>query len=186
MACRLVGAKPLSEPTRYVDGTPTSEVTPVTIRYIHPPHLHGCPLGHCHDHEWSTHIPFIPCQSALYSSNKAISNFDLETASSMSWVWSKGKTIQSAHYLIDLLSFCFTSDNNSWETAFWHLTLKNQRSRSGVRSNNSPSTQPMHLLFISHQSDQPFLRYVQKSVWPWKNTSEICQNKSFHQNPYKI
>ena len=28
--------------TRYVDGTPTSEVTPVTIRYIHPPH-HGYP-----------------------------------------------------------------------------------------------------------------------------------------------
>ena len=26
--------------TRYVDGTPTSEVTPVTIQYIHPPH-HG-------------------------------------------------------------------------------------------------------------------------------------------------
>ena len=26
--------------TRYVDGTPTSEVTPVTIWYIHPPH-HG-------------------------------------------------------------------------------------------------------------------------------------------------
>ena len=28
--------------TRYVDGTPTSEVTPVTIRYIHQPH-HGYP-----------------------------------------------------------------------------------------------------------------------------------------------
>ena len=26
--------------TRYVDGTPTSEVTPITVRYIHPPH-HG-------------------------------------------------------------------------------------------------------------------------------------------------
>ena len=36
---------------RYVDGTATSEVTPVTIQYIHPPH-HGYPLGHCHDHEW--------------------------------------------------------------------------------------------------------------------------------------
>ena len=28
--------------TRYVDGTPTSEIIPVTIRYIHPPH-HGYP-----------------------------------------------------------------------------------------------------------------------------------------------
>ena len=32
------GNTPLPPPTRYVDGTPTSEVTPVTIRYIHPPH----------------------------------------------------------------------------------------------------------------------------------------------------
>ena len=24
--------------TSYVDGTPTSEVTPVTMRYIHPPY----------------------------------------------------------------------------------------------------------------------------------------------------
>ena len=48
--------------TRYVDGTLMSEVTPVTIRYINPPHL---PLGHSHGHEWSTHIPFVPCQSAL-------------------------------------------------------------------------------------------------------------------------
>ena len=32
----------LHNSTRYVDGTPTSEVTPVTIWYIHPPH-HGYP-----------------------------------------------------------------------------------------------------------------------------------------------
>ena len=44
-----------------------------------------------------------------HSSNKAISNFDLETTRSRSWVWSKGNTIQSAQFLIDLLSFCFTS-----------------------------------------------------------------------------
>ena len=31
----------------------------------------------------------------------------------------------------------------------------------------------MHFLFVSHQSDQPFPRYGQNSVWPWKNTSEI-------------
>ena len=31
----------------YVDGTPTSVVTPMTIRYIHPPH------DNSHDYEWS-------------------------------------------------------------------------------------------------------------------------------------
>ena len=60
---------------------------------------------------------------------------------------------------------------------FQTLTLKlqgqghewGQRSRS----HSSPSIQPMHLFFVSYQSDQPFLRYVQYSVWPWKDTSEI-------------
>ena len=48
--------------TRYVDGTPTYEVTPVTIRYICLPH-HG-PTSQYHGHEWMTHILFVHCQSA--------------------------------------------------------------------------------------------------------------------------
>ena len=56
---------------------------------------------------------------------------------------------------------------------FWYLTLKKIKGQGhgwGQRSksHNSPSIQPMQLLFVSHQLDQPFLRYVQKSVWPWK------------------
>ena len=56
---------------------------------------------------------------------------------------------------------------------FRKLTLKNPRSRSCVsqrsRSHNWPQIQPMLLLFISRQLDQPFLIYVQESVWPWKS-----------------
>ena len=88
--------------TRYVDGTPMSEVTPVTIRYVH----HPC---HGHGHELSTPSLSFHVNQPSHSSNKAISNFDLETTRSRSWLWSKGKTIQSAQYLINLLSFCLTS-----------------------------------------------------------------------------
>ena len=60
---------------------------------------------------------------------------------------------------------------------FQTLTLKLQGQGHGCgqrsRSHSSPSIQPMHLLFVSYQSDQIFLRYVQYSVWPWKDTSEI-------------
>ena len=49
--------------TRYVDGTPTSEVTPVTIRYIRPPH-HGHTTEY-HGDEWMTHIISVPRQSAV-------------------------------------------------------------------------------------------------------------------------
>ena len=47
---------------RYVDGMLTSEITPVTIRYIRPPN-HGH-TSQYHGHEWMTHILFVHCQSA--------------------------------------------------------------------------------------------------------------------------
>ena len=49
--------------TRYVDGTLTSEVTPVTIWHIAPPH-HGQARQY-QGHECMTGIFFIPCQSML-------------------------------------------------------------------------------------------------------------------------
>ena len=98
---------------------------------------------------------------------KAISNFDLETTRSMSWVWSKAKTIQSAQYLIDLLSFCFTYQITISEIQlFWNLTLKNQRSRSLVRSKVKAT------LFTLYPTDAPpFFRFT--SIRP--TIPEICQ-----------
>ena len=111
--------------------------------------------------------------------DKAIWDSDLEisTPRSRSWVWSKGKVIKSAQYHTNSLRFYFTSIRPTIpeKELFGNFTLKHPRSRSWVRSMSHivPSIQPMHFLFVSHQSDQPFLRYVQNSVWPWKNTSEI-------------
>ena len=59
----------------------------------------------------------------------------------------------------------------------WNIKVRGHGWGQRSRSLSSPIIQPMHLLFVSHQSDQPFLRYVQWSVWPWKNTSEICKEK---------
>ena len=49
--------------TRYVYGTPKSEVTSVIIWFIHP-HLHGH-ISQYHGHECMTHILFISCQSTV-------------------------------------------------------------------------------------------------------------------------
>ena len=61
-----------------------------------------------------------------------------------------------------------------------------QRSRSHI----VPSIQPMHFLFVSHHSDQPFLRYCQNSVDLEKThpnfLKKIGQNYSFQQNFSKI
>ena len=71
-----------------------------------------------------------------HSWDKAISDSDLETPRSRSWVWSKGKVIESAQYPINSLLFHFTSTRPTIPEIqlFWNLTLKHPRSRSWVRS----------------------------------------------------
>ena len=62
----------------------------------------------------------------LYHSwDKAISDSDLETPRSRSWVWSKGKVIQSAQYPINSPHFHFTSMRPTIPEIqlFWNLTL---------------------------------------------------------------
>ena len=120
--------------TRYADGTPTSEVTPVTIRYIRAPH-HGH-TSQYHGHEWMTHILFVHCQFLPHSWDKAISDSDLETPRSRSWVWSKGKVIQLTQYHINSLPFHLTSIRPTilQIELFWNLTWKHPRSRSWGRS----------------------------------------------------
>ena len=50
---------------------------------VHPPTPPWLPIGHSHGCEWSTHIPFVPCQSAPFphSSHKAVSNFHFKLQS---------------------------------------------------------------------------------------------------------
>ena len=110
---------------------------------------------------------------------KAIAYSDLETPRSRTWVWSRGKVIQSAQYHINSLPFHFTSIRPTIPEIqlfqIWPWNIQGQGHKWGQRSMSHiiPSIQPMHFLFVSHQSDQPLLRYGQKSVWPWKNTSKI-------------
>ena len=116
--------------------------------------------------------------------DKAISDSDLEisTPRSRSWVWSKGKFIQPAQCHINSPRFNFTSIRPTILFEIWPWNIQGQGHEWGPRSTSHivSSIQPMHFLFVSHQSDQPFLRYGQNSVWPWNNTSEIlkeiCQN----------
>ena len=120
--------------TRYVDGTPTSEVTPVTIRYIRPPlmvtHVNIMVMN-----GWLASFSFI-VNRLPHSWDKAISDSDLETPRSRSWVWSMGKVIQMAQYHINSLPFHLTSIRPTilQIELFWNLTLKHPRSRSWGRS----------------------------------------------------
>ena len=78
-----------------LQNTPTSEVNLVTMQYIV---MNG----------WFTSFSFH-VNRPPHSWDKAISDFELETPRSRSWMWSKGKVIQSAQYHINSLPFHFTS-----------------------------------------------------------------------------
>ena len=86
---------------------------------------------------WLTSFSFHANRPS-HSWDKGISDFDLEisTPGSRSWVWSKGKVIQSAQYHVNSLCFLFTSITPTIPEVelFWNLTLKHPRSRSWLRS----------------------------------------------------
>ena len=71
-----------------------------------------------------------------HSWDEAISDSDLETPRSRSWVWSKGKVIQLAQYHINSLPSHLTSIRPTILEIelFRNLTLKYPRSRPWVRS----------------------------------------------------
>ena len=155
--------------TRYVDDTPTSEVTrpqslsgisahPTMVTLVNIMVMNG----------WLTYFSFH-VNRPYHSRDKAISDFDLEISipGSRSWVWSKGKIIQSAH--INSFHFHFTAIRPTIPESYfetWPWNVQGQGHEWGQRSMShiAHSIQPMHFLLVSHQSDQPFLRYGQKWV----------------------
>ena len=158
--------------TRYVDGTPTSEVTPVTIWYIYPP---TPPWSN-----WSISLSWMDDSHPFHSMSigrpiseiRLFQTLTLKLQGQCHRGWSKGKVIQLVQYLINSLPFHFTSIRPTRYSyiEIWPWNIQGQGHEWGQRSRAHiiPSIEPIHFLFISHQSDQPFLRYG-----PWKNTSEF-------------
>ena len=97
----------------------------------------------------------------------AISDSDLETPRSRSWVWSRGNVIQSAQYHINSLPFHFTSirPTNPEIQLFQNLTLKDPRSRSRVRSKVKVTC------YTQYRTDAPPFRFTSigptiPEIWP--------------------
>ena len=106
--------------TRYVDGSSTSEVTPVTIQYIQPVH-------HGHIKVTLTFLVFYVNRPS-HSWNEFISNFDIESSRSWSCVCSKGHGHMVGQISNWFASFSFHINqiNNSWKQLFWYLNLKSK------------------------------------------------------------
>ena len=140
MAWRQSDDKPLSEPTGYVDGMPTSEVTPVTIWYIRPPH-HG------------------------HTSQYYALTLTLQGQGHWCGLWARSYSRPS----IILTHFLFISHQSDQQLLrysyfeIWTWNIQGQGHEWGQRSrwHIIPSIQPMHFLFVSHQKDQPI-----PEIWP--------------------
>ena len=128
-----------------------------------------------------------------HSWNKAISNFDLETSSSRSWIWSKGKTIQSAQYLIDLLLLNFTSIRSQFPRCSYFEIWKIQGQSHGWGQRSSSHIHPVSNWCTS------FLFHINRTNHSWdmsyrvfdleKSNTKFCKKifqKSFQQNFSKI
>ena len=113
-----------------------------------------------------------------HSWDKDISDSDLETLRSRSWVWSKGKVIQSAHYHINSLPLHFTSIRPTIPEIklFWNLRSW-ARSKVKVTYCTQYPTNALPFCLTSIGPIIPEIRIFLK---------KICQNNSFQQNFSKI
>ena len=84
----------------------------------------------------STHIPFVPCQSALPFLRYCI--FIIWPWKSKVNVMGEGKVeshnMGPTFYRLTSLSFHVNRPSHSWNTTFWKFDLENPRSRSWLRS----------------------------------------------------
>ena len=117
----------------------------------------------------------------FHSWDKAISDSDLETPKSRSWMWSKGKSYSEPSIL--LTRFLFISHQSDQQFLrysyfeIWPWNIQGQGHEWGKKVKVTYCTQyPTDALPFRFTSiGQPFLRYGQNSFWPWRDTSEILK-----------
>ena len=128
---------------------------------------------------------------------KLFRTLTLKLPRSRSWVWSKGKVIQSAQYHINSLPFHFTSIRPTMPEIelFRNLTLKHPRSKvmSEVKGqghilcpvSNQCTSFSFHINRTNHSWDMAKIVFDLEETHP-KFLKKICQNDSFQNNFFKI
>ena len=126
----------------------------------------------------STHIPFIPCQSAI-----PFLRYDCFKI----WPW-KSKVnamvevkVQShkvgvTSYRLTSLSFHVNRPSNSWDTAFSKFDLENRRSRSWVRGKLKVTTWVQYSI-DSHLFDPMSIGHPIPEIWLFQNLTLKIQGQ---------
>ena len=126
----------------------------------------------------STHIPFVPCQSALLFLRYSI--FNIWPWKSKVKVMSEGKV--ESHNMDPLFSRLTSLSSHvnrpchSWDMTFLKFDLENPMSRPWARwkfSYSGCNILSTHIPFVPCQSALPFLKYSIFKVWPWKSKVKV-------------
>ena len=126
---------------------------------------------------WLASFSFI-VNRLPHSWDKAISDSDLETPRSRSWVWSKGKVIQLAQYHIKSLPFHLPSIRPTilQVELFQNLTLKHPRSRSWGRS----KVKVTHTLYPVSNQCTSFSFHINRTNHSWDMAKIVFDLEKTH------
>ena len=122
-----------------------------------------------------------------HSWDKAISDPDLETPRSRSWVWSRGKVIQSSQYHINSLPIHFTSDQQFLRYSYfeiWPWNIQGQghevkgQGHILYPGSNRFTSYLFHINRTNHSWDMAKIVFDLEKTHP-KFLKKICQNNNF-------
>ena len=125
-----------------------------------------------------THIPFVPCQSALPFLRSIFKIWPWKSrVKVMGEVTVQSHNVGLTSYRLTSLSFHVNRPSHSSDTGFSKFNLEIQRSRSWVRSHlNSQwgsSILSIHIPFVPCQSGIPFMSYEFLNIWPSKSEVKV-------------
>ena len=116
----------------------------------------------------STHIPFVPCQSAIPYLRYDFFKIWKWKVKVMVEVKVESHKVGVTSYRLTSLSFHVNRPSHSWNTTFSKFNLENPRSMSWVKSQHGSNILSTHIPFVPCQSAIPYLRYDFFKIWKWK------------------
>ena len=128
---------------RYVDAMPKSEVTLVTIWYIHPPHHGHTKVNIMVINGGLTSLSFH-ANRPFYSWHKAVSNFKLQGQGH--GCGQRERSYSQPSIVFASFLFHINQTNNFWDTAISKFDLEKSKSELGQRS-RSHSIPSIHIPF---------------------------------------
>ena len=181
----------ITQQTRYVDSTPTSEVTPVTIRYIHPP----TPTWSHKSISWSWMDDSHPFRSLSISRPipkiKLFQTLTLKLKGQGHGCGQRARSCNRPSIISTPSSFHINHTNNSGDRAISKFDLETSKVKvmSEVKGqghilypvSNQCICFSCHINRTNHSWDMTKIAFDLEKIHP-KFLKKICQNNSFQQN----